>query len=172
MSGNESGSDYSFMRSGTTMDTSTDDTDLITAIQAMVLVFLEDATKMAVSYTQGKYPETTVISGETIVKCLKARAQFGIQLNDQYRERMETIIQRTGEYSDNDRLDTHFSLFFREVEEEREKNEAKGEVHQAAIDIIVQTVDRLEPQFNDWQPTDRFQSLLKDAIANVSREMD
>lgn len=172
MSGKKSESDYSFMRSGTVMDTGTDE-ELVLAIQAMVLVFLEDATRMAVSYTQGKYPRTTVISGGTIIKCLKARAQFGIQLNDQYRERMEAIIQRTGECSNNDhRIDAHFSSFFREVEEEREKNEAKGEAHQAAINIIVQTVDRLEPQFNDWQPTDRFQSLLKDAIANVSREMD
>ena len=160
---------FPLMKSGRSLTTESD-TELLVAIQAMVLVFLEDATKMAINYTQAKYPQTFRVADETIVKCLKARVQFGIDLDSQYTNRMQKIINSTKNCTEDERLEMHFNQIF-ETEEAWTGGEEDETKRKAAQALVVQTVEFLEPKFENWQPTDRFQELLKKAICDVSAQL-
>lgn len=151
-------SNFDFMKSGHQI-TQDGDTKFIEAVQAMVLVFLEDATKMAINYAQAK--DCDEITDEIIINCLKARAQFGIILDEKYTERMKKILSATKDCSEEQRLQRHFSSMYNEAAFSGGEDDEQSV---AARNIIVSTVDKLALSFDKWEPQDRFQKIIKDAI--------
>ena len=159
--------DYSFMRTGLggglARDPSWSEEDWRT-VKSALLVFTEDALVLAARYAQVR--GNGEIQASDLISCLKVQTQRGMrgllqahQVDSRMRE-YETMLQQD---HDED-----------EEEEEEEAGEAAAAVPHA-LDVLndeqlCAIVDLADQNFAQWEPRDRMESILKQAVQKTEEQ--
>ncbi len=174
--------DYSFMRSGfSTLAEpvrSTWSDDDWNVAQAALLVFTEDSMVMAKEYAalQG-HSEVTV---QDIVDCLKAKTRQGVASSPQFMERIQeykSILESMPSGEDSSGSEESMEEDEEEASPAEHILQALGEGHHLPTSSagatpnaeLVQQVHRYLSAWDDWEPQNDVEMILKQAVNNTAQ---
>lgn len=130
-------------------------------LEALVLVFAQDAVKLAAWY-QYRHGVHGVVDVNTILKCLKARAKVGILAGGgTLQSRVEGMASRLDGAADAD--DDMAALAERLMATE-EMTGPTAEDDATRHATVVLLVDRLCVEYDSWQPTNMLDQVFKMGI--------
>jgi hypothetical protein len=154
--------DYNFMRSGEDLATDSINNsrgtrkklEVAKLFNSVILIFVEDAIRMATAYKCASGLETSRVGVETLIKCLKARARCGVRLDSgsDFTTRVSEVMGRLGNHHNRPMT-------------------AQAPIDTASNARIVEVVDRLCSQYVSWQPVDLFNQGLKMSIDRACMRM-
>ena len=166
--------DYSFMRTGLggglARDPSWSEEDWRT-VKSALLVFTEDALVLAARYAQVR--GNGEIQASDLISCLKVQTQRGMrgllqahQVDARMRD-YETMLQEDDMEEEEEGEG--------EEDEEEEGEEEEGARVPHALDVLndeqlCAIIDLADQNFAQWEPRDRMESILKQAVQKTEEQ--
>jgi hypothetical protein len=130
-------------------------------LEALVLVFAQDAVKLAAWY-QYRDGVRGVVDVNTILKCLKARAKVGILAGGgTLQSRVEGMASRLDGAAD---ADEDMAALAERLMATDEMTGSTAEDDAARHATVVMLVDRLCVEYDSWQPTNVLDQVFKMGI--------
>lgn len=166
-------SDYSFLKTGFSMENEQSELDETTLnmIHVLLKIFQEDSLITAAKYTIGCGRK--VVSAKDVQKALMFQAQNffdqGCSLEERFNQYINDMSEEEGEEEEGEEEEGEEEEGEEEEEEEGEEEEGEGEKEEKEeCKKVVGILNDIYEKWDAWQPVDPIQILIKKSIDNVT----
>ena len=167
-------SNYNFLKTGHSLleDDSTLDEGYLKMITSLLKMFQEDSLITAGKYTIGCGRRN--VTATDIKKALMFQAQNFFDQDGSFEERFEKYMneeeESEGEEESGEESEGEEESGEESGGEEESGEEGENDVEDEELKLLVKNMDDIYKKWNEWNPTDPIQALIKKSIDSVSVE--